>query len=48
MVSLRERGGIDAEKEERELWLSRERRKIMDSVNGMSQGWIYWGGVQLP
>ncbi|CAB4000326.1 Dynein assembly factor 1, axonemal [Paramuricea clavata] len=32
-----ERGGIEAEKEERELWLSRERRKIMDSVNALAE-----------
>ena len=31
---LRERGGVEAEKEERQLWVSRERKKIMDSVNG--------------
>ena len=34
MLLFRERGGIEAEKEERQLWVSRERKKIMDSVNG--------------
>ena len=36
IFSHRERGGVEAEKEERQLWVSRERKKIMDSVNGTS------------
>ncbi|XP_028394306.1 dynein assembly factor 1, axonemal-like isoform X2 [Dendronephthya gigantea] len=31
------RGGVEAEKEERQLWVSRERKKIMDSVNALAE-----------
>lgn len=30
----RERGGLDAEAEERQRWIDKENRRIMDSVNG--------------
>ena len=33
----REKGGVDAERAERERWITRERQKIMDSVNGRFQ-----------
>ncbi|XP_020602200.1 dynein assembly factor 1, axonemal-like [Orbicella faveolata] len=29
-----EKGGVEAEREERERWITREQQKIMDSVNG--------------
>ena len=31
---LREKGGVEAEREERERWITREQQKIMDSFNG--------------
>lgn len=32
-----EKGGVDAERAERERWITRERQKIMDSVNALSK-----------
>ena len=32
---IRERGGREAEREERDRWINKERQKIMDSVQGM-------------
>jgi len=33
-LNSREKGGVEAEREERERWITREQQKIMDSVNG--------------
>ena len=33
-LNSREKGGGEAEREERERWITREQQKIMDSVNG--------------
>jgi len=33
-LSGRAVGGLEAEKQERENWVNRERQRIMDSVNG--------------
>lgn len=33
-LNFREKGGVEAEREERERWITREQQKIMDSVNG--------------
>jgi len=32
-----EKGGVEAEREERERWITREQQKIMDSVNALSK-----------
>lgn len=34
---FRGRGGVEAEREERERWIDHERRKIQDSVKGQGQ-----------
>ena len=31
---FREKGGVEAERAERERWITREQQKIMESVNG--------------
>ena len=31
---FREKGGMEAERAERERWITREQQKIMESVNG--------------
>ena len=31
---LREKGGVEAERKERERWITREQQKIMESFNG--------------
>ena len=36
-LSSRQRGGLEAEREERKRWNEREQQKIMDSVNGKSE-----------
>ena len=33
-LNSREMGGVEAERKEREKWITREQQKIMDSVNG--------------
>ena len=37
-IIFRAKGGVEAEREERQKWVNKERQKIQDSVNGRQNG----------